>query len=371
MWALKNVSFEVRKGEAFGIIGPNGAGKTTILKLLANITRPTSGKVTVDGRVASLIELGAGFHPELTGRENIYLNGVIMGLSRLEIKRKFDAIVEFSGLERFIDTPVKRYSSGMYARLGFSVAAHLEPSVLLVDEVLSVGDAAFQQKSLQRMGRLVDSGVTLIFVSHNLFAVQTICSRVMWLSEGQVQFLGEPAKAIGAYMDSLDERLMIEGQDQGLSLETHEEPGLRITAVKLRNGLDKETKNFQMGDDIQVEICYKASRRIEKPFFTLGINHGRTGCLVYASMFVDGPGPIAIEGEGCVVCHFQQPSLMPAVYQIWVQVDEEGTYRQVVPWYPFASFRVVSDSGDFPSEVVLDIVRGTGSMYVPHRWQWT
>ncbi|MGC8669458.1 MAG: ABC transporter ATP-binding protein, partial [Chthonomonadales bacterium] len=176
IWALKDVSFEVQPGEVVGIIGRNGAGKSTLLKILSQITEPTEGRVEMRGRVASLLEVGTGFHPELTGRENIYLNGAILGMTRREIDRKFDEIVDFSGVERFIDTPVKRYSSGMYLRLAFAVAAHLDPEILIVDEVLAVGDAAFQKKCLGRMGEVARSGRTVLFVSHNMAAVKALCT---------------------------------------------------------------------------------------------------------------------------------------------------------------------------------------------------
>jgi homopolymeric O-antigen transport system ATP-binding protein len=185
IWALKDVSFEVKRGEVLGIIGRNGAGKSTLLKILSRITEPSEGRVTIKGRVASLLEVGTGFHPELTGRENIYLNGAILGMTRAEVRRKFDAIVAFAEIEKFLDTPVKRYSSGMYVRLAFAVAAHLEPEILLVDEVLAVGDAEFQKKCLGKMGEVAGGGRTVLFVSHNMSAVAALCSRSMWLDHGK------------------------------------------------------------------------------------------------------------------------------------------------------------------------------------------
>jgi lipopolysaccharide transport system ATP-binding protein len=199
LWALRDVSFEVGKGEALGIIGPNGAGKTTILKLLSRITQPTRGRIDVAGRASALIELGAGFHPDLTGRENIYLNAAILGLSQKETERRFDSIVAFSGLEPFVDTPVKRYSSGMYVRLGFAVAAHVEPDVLLVDEVLAVGDAQFRVRCAERMRTLRENGTTVVFISHNMHMVRSMCDRALLLSEGQVCAAGNPAAVISEY----------------------------------------------------------------------------------------------------------------------------------------------------------------------------
>src|ERR1022692_3771924 len=201
-WALKDVSFQVKQGEVIGIIGSNGAGKSTLLKILSRITVPTEGRIRIDGRIASLLEVGTGFHQELTGRENIFLNGAILGMSRAEIIRKFDEIVEFSGIEEFLDTPVKRYSSGMYVRLAFAVAAHLEPEILIVDEVLAVGDAAFQKKCLGKMGSFAETGRTVLFVSHNVAAVRALCQRCVWLKGGRLHKDGKTDEIVEAYFDS-------------------------------------------------------------------------------------------------------------------------------------------------------------------------
>lgn len=204
-WALKDLNFEIKKGDCLGIIGKNGAGKSTLLKILSRITEPTTGKVFIKGRVASLLEVGTGFHPELTGRENIYLNGAILGMGRNEIKRKFDEIVSFSGVEKFLDTPVKRYSSGMYVRLAFSVAAHLEPEILVVDEVLAVGDAEFQKKCLGKMQDVsATEGRTVLFVSHNMAAIEQFCNKGIFLKKGQVEFDGTASEAINYYQVSND-----------------------------------------------------------------------------------------------------------------------------------------------------------------------
>ena len=200
-WALKDVSFEIKHGEAVGIIGRNGAGKSTLLKLLRRITEPTEGRIEIDGRVASLLEVGTGFHPELTGRENIFLNGAILGMTRMEIKKKFDEIVAFAEVEKFLDTPVKHYSSGMYLRLAFAVAAHLEPEILIVDEVLAVGDAAFQQKCLGKMGEVSSGGRTVLFVSHQMNAVQSLCSRCLLLKQGKLTASGLPSEIINQYLN--------------------------------------------------------------------------------------------------------------------------------------------------------------------------
>src|ERR1051326_5848171 len=196
IWALKDVTFEVKKGEVVGIIGPNGAGKSTALKILSRITEPTCGYAEIHGRVGSLLEVGTGFHPELTGRENIYLNGAILGMKKDEIDRKFDEIVDFAEIEKFLDTPTKHYSSGMYMRLAFAVAAHLEPEILVVDEVLAVGDAAFQKKCLGKMGEVVDSGRTVLFVSHNMNAIEELCGIVMLLEQGQLKMISHDIRQV-------------------------------------------------------------------------------------------------------------------------------------------------------------------------------
>ena len=198
-WALKDVSFEIQQGERVGIIGRNGAGKSTLLKILSRITEPTAGRITLDGRVASLLEVGTGFHPELTGRENIFLNGAVLGMSKAEIKGKFDEIVAFAEVEKFLDTPVKRYSSGMYVRLAFAVAAHLEPEILIIDEVLAVGDAAFQKKCLGKMLEVSGEGRTILFVSHNFSAIKALCSRAVLLDKGRLVFSGGVEETIDAY----------------------------------------------------------------------------------------------------------------------------------------------------------------------------
>ena len=241
-WALQDVSFEVPRGEAFGIIGHNGAGKSTILKLLSGIMDPTRGRLTVRGRLSALIEVGAGFHPDLTGRENIYLNGTILGMTRREIDRKFDEVVEFSGLAEFIDTPVKRYSSGMFARLGFSVAAHLEPDVLVIDEVLSVGDYLFQKKGVEKMHAVAKGGATVVFVSHNLKAVADLCQRCLLLDHGKVAALGPTNEVIHQYL-----RLGLGRSAAG------SRSGVRITRVAVRQA-DGPTVRFQSGDHAWLDV---------------------------------------------------------------------------------------------------------------------
>jgi len=252
-WALKDVTFQVERGEAFGVIGHNGAGKSTMLKHLCGILFPTSGELKVKGRLSALIEVGAGFHPDLTGRENIYLNGTILGMSRAEIDKKFDAIVAFSELEDFLDTPVKRFSSGMYARLGFAVAAHVDPDVLIVDEVLSVGDFLFQRKSVEKMRQVMKSGTTVVFVSHNLRAIADLCPRSMLLEHGQVAAIGASGTVIKAYME------------RGAADSTPDESkDAYISKVTLRDIKGAEQVQFESGDTLRAEVEITARRPTTK-----------------------------------------------------------------------------------------------------------
>ncbi len=260
LWAVRDVTFQVAAGESLGLIGPNGSGKTTTLKLLSNITQPTSGRISVQGRVSSLIELGAGFHPELTGRENIYLNGAILGLRQNEIAQRLDAIVDFSGLERFIDTPIKRYSSGMYVRLGFAVAAHVEPSILLVDEVLAVGDAEFRQKCVSRMMELRQAGTMIIFVSHNMHLVRRLCDRVLLLCQGQVSYHGSPDGAITAYEQIIEQDSNRSARDEAAS-----NTNLLITDVTVLNGDGNRQQQFRHSELVTIKIAFASTSRILAP----------------------------------------------------------------------------------------------------------
>lgn len=271
-WALRDVSFNVQEGEVVGIIGRNGAGKSTLLKILSRITAPTSGTVKIKGRVASLLEVGTGFHPELTGRENIFLNGAILGMSRQEVRRRFDAIVAFSEIERFIDTPVKRYSSGMYVRLAFAVAAHLEPEILIVDEVLAVGDAVFQQKCLGKMGEVAGSGRTVLFVSHNMQAVRNLCHRAILLEGGSLTLTGTAVEVVDAYLaGALHHETNI---DIPQSMHRVYPPDLEIFKVELLNSSYEQTAAVPMDEPFALRFHFK----IHEP----GIGY-RLGVVFYSA----------------------------------------------------------------------------------------
>ena len=250
LWALRNVSFEVKKGEVLGVIGGNGAGKSTLLKLLSRITPPAKGSIEINGRVSSLLEVGTGFHPELTGRENVYLNGVILGMKKTEVDRKFDEIVEFSGVEKFLDTPVKRYSSGMMVRLAFSVAAHLEPEILIIDEVLAVGDSVFQKKCLGKMHDVAHQGRTVLFVSHNMGAISNLCSSAIWLDQGRLMDKGEISTIINKYLGKSSNAGI---SDSSLWKRTGTGEAL-ITSARLLDAERNDRSLFKMGENIVFEF---------------------------------------------------------------------------------------------------------------------
>ena len=254
LWALRDVSFEVEQGEVIGLVGKNGAGKSTLLKVLSRITEPTSGRAIINGRVGSLLEVGTGFHPELTGRENIYLSGAILGMKRDEITRKFEEIVEFSETGRFLDTPVKRYSSGMYVRLAFAVAAHLEPEVLLIDEVLAVGDAAFQNKCLGKMGDIATKGRTILFVSHNMVAIQNLCHRAMLIQDGRVRRIGATNEIVSDYLGSSLSSITERKWDDHLSAPGNEK--VRLHRVAIRPTFGSPNDPITMGMPCEVEVEY-------------------------------------------------------------------------------------------------------------------
>lgn len=277
-WALKNVNLEIKRGEAVGIIGRNGAGKSTLLKILSQITPPTEGKITIEGRVASLLEIGTGFNPELTGRENIFLNGAILGMSRAEIKRKFDEIIAFSEIEKFLDTPVKRYSSGMYVRLAFAVAAHLEPEILLVDEVLAVGDAQFQKKCLGKMSEVGKHGRTVVFVSHNMAAIANLCSRCIYLESGKIEYIGDTKKAIDRYISQADDALGIKKYSQK---DMPKADTVRLESVRIVSG-GKMARSVYINKEVHIEISYACLKKdsILHPVIHL---RDELGSLVFAS----------------------------------------------------------------------------------------
>lgn len=303
LWALKEVSFAVERGKTLGIIGPNGSGKSTILKLITRILEPTSGRIDVHGRVSALIELGAGFHPDLTARENIYLNGSLLGFSRKEMKAKFAQIVEFSELEKFIDVPIKHFSSGMHMRLGFSVAIHVDPDVLLIDEILAVGDQAFQNKCLGKIAALKSQGVTILFVSHDLEAVRNLCDRAIWLEDGVIQEMGTVDRVIDCYLNNVtaftEERL---GRQRRIGGNENRwgSGEVEITEVRFLDAEGRERRVFKTGEKMVVRLRYHAHTKVVQPVFGIAIyssdgvhiNGPNTKFSDYAVESVEGLGEI-------------------------------------------------------------------------------
>jgi lipopolysaccharide transport system ATP-binding protein len=287
-WALKDVSFEIKQGEVVGIIGRNGAGKSTLLKILSRITEPTEGYAEIHGRVGSLLEVGTGFHPELTGRENIYLNGTILGMKKTEIERKFDAIVSFAEVEKFIDTPVKHYSSGMYLRLAFSVAAHLEPEILLVDEVLAVGDAAFQKKCLGKMGDVAKEGRTVLFVSHNMGAIRQLCPICLWLNDGKIDKIGRSEVVIDLYLRSSNKSV----ENSVATFEEDKTKEFQLRSVRLLNKDGSITEEFECDNSVIIELICQVHRPIPGLYGYLSILK-RDGTIVLVSDSFDTlPNPL-------------------------------------------------------------------------------
>ena len=323
-WALKDVSFEIKQGEVVGIIGRNGAGKSTLLKLLSRITEPTCGRVRMVGRVASLLEVGTGFHPELTGRENIFLNGAILGMTRAEIRKKFDEIVAFSEVERFLETPVKRYSSGMYVRLAFAVAAHLEPEILIVDEVLAVGDAVFQKKCLGKMGQVSREGRTVLFVSHNMSAVSQLCNRGILLRKGQVATNSEISKVVNAYLgDASDSATGEFDLNKHPARSPSSRPVLRKLTLRRQNG--KPATRFFPDEPCSVDIEYLLPERLALPRFAIAIEDSQGRRILTVGSYFNGNDIAEISGAGVIRCDLGPLWLGTGRYLLSVSVGEKKT----------------------------------------------
>jgi lipopolysaccharide transport system ATP-binding protein len=350
-WALKDVSFEIEQGETVGLIGPNGSGKTTTLKLLSGILRQTKGYIMKKGQIGALIEIGAGFHGDLTGRENIYLNGSIMGMRKREIDEKFEEIVAFAEVEDFIDTPVKRFSSGMYVRLGFSVAAHLDPEILLVDEILSVGDASFQIKCAERIKQMLQNGLTLILVSHNLELVNHLCRRVILLSEGQILSIGRPLEITELYK-KLSLSTLTEKKNSDATAVT-------ITGILLYNGNGEVCSEFNYGDSLVIRFSYETLSRVENPVFSVVITTtDGTFCIELANSY-DEVGPLHInKGKGYVELLMEDLRLTGGVYFISVAIGDRSTHAQYDIRQNICQVKVVGSS------------RGRGILTPIHEWKF-
>ncbi len=319
-WALKDLSFDVQQGEVVGIIGRNGAGKSTLLKILSQITEPTEGRVELIGRVGSLLEVGTGFHPELTGRENVYLNGAILGMSRREIARQFDEIVAFAEIEKFLDTPVKRYSSGMYMRLAFAVAAHLEPEILIVDEVLAVGDAAFQKKCLGKMSDVAHHGRTVLFVSHNMAAVQNLCTRCLLLDQGAIVADTDPTTATSKYLES---NFQSGGIPVGQRTDRRGSGQARLVEIRLLNDEGQPASIVPMGVDWNVEFTYDCATEIPHPELRLFVTSSQGQRISRISSFNSQGELPAFSGLVKLNCRISQMNLLPGLYYLSVRIASQ------------------------------------------------
>ncbi|MGA9061091.1 MAG: ABC transporter ATP-binding protein [Terracidiphilus sp.] len=334
-WALQDISFEVKQGESLGIVGPNGAGKSTILKILSRIMEPTRGSMLVNGRLSALIEVSAGFHQDLTGRENIYLNGTILGMTKREIDLKIDQIIDFSGIEEFIDTPVKRYSSGMYARLGFSIAAHVNPDVLIVDEVLSVGDYVFQQKCLERMNEVISEGATVLFVSHNLKSVAEFCSRSLLLEHGRIVTIGPTASVIATYLDHARNGLQKDAEAKAVVIST----------VTVRNEAG-DSQRFCSGEEAWVDIEVSAIQRCSRFSVSLYITDEQFQNVFDTSTERLGYGTFTLEAGEVFSCTFHlRLNLTSGVYHPSILVYRYDTQTEYDRWAPAATIYLNSQKG--------------------------
>jgi len=343
-WALRDVNFKIRQGQTVGVIGPNGSGKSSLLGLIAQTMVPTEGAVRTTGRISALLELGAGFHPDLSGRENIYLNAAILGIAREDIRRRFDHIVDFAELRGFIDMPVKHYSSGMYVRLAFSVAVEMNPDILLIDEVLAVGDVAFQTKCLDRIRQFQKQGKTILFVSHALETVEEFCSDVLLIHEGRFIMQGKPSDVIFSYLKSYMVKLGL------FSVEEHGTREVEMRSIRLLDAAGAETAAFSTGGAMTVEIGYRAHRRIEMPVFGFSIKTGN-GFYVFGSNTQIAKVPIAaIEGDGLVRLRIEPLTLKQGRFFLSLAVhswDHKTQYHRQEDLHPFMIKDAHDDKGVF------------------------
>ncbi|MEW6202386.1 MAG: ABC transporter ATP-binding protein [bacterium] len=357
IWALRDVEFAVEAGEVVGIVGPNGAGKSTILKILSRVTYPTKGTVQVGGRFVSMIELGAGFHPELTGRENIYMNGIVMGMKKHEIEKKFDAIVEFSELADFIDTPVKRYSSGMFVRLAFSVMIHVEPEILFIDEILAVGDFHFREKCLKKMNQFRDEGKTMIIVSHLRYIVETLCTRAIFLHKGKILYEDKPTETMDYYYHYVGGE-----KERGKLVHEIEKPTeLEIFDVKLLNKDNEETGIFQSGDHVTLQIHFRTNAAVENPVFRVGILNELGIVHGTSNLHCDKPANFDKDHRGIAEVKYNAPPLLQGHYEIEIIVLR-NLYSQLDTAYDIVK--------GIPLNITSSYSMGGGIISLEHNWEF-
>jgi ABC-type polysaccharide/polyol phosphate transport system ATPase subunit len=366
IWAVRDASFEVAEGAGLGIIGRNGAGKTTLLKLISRVTSPTSGRVRVAGRVVSLIELGAGFHPELTGRENVYLGGGLFGLTSAEIDRQFDRIVAFADVERLIDTPMKRYSSGLYARLGFSVAIHSNPDIVLVDEVLAVGDAAFRRRALEALKALIAAGKTVLFISHDMWNVRRLCDRILWMEDGRVRASGEAGEIAERYLNEINLEAL-SNHDAALQSHRGGTGEIRYASVDLLDGDGRPSRLFAVGSPLTVRAEYRAERSVMRPVFQMALVDVDTGTIVTTATSRAEEAPAVVHGPGEIACRFPALPLRPRHYVVQLSITDShqlASYDHVPAGPRFA----ISGGGAGVDSLANE---QDGLVSLPFDFQWT
>lgn len=358
-WALKDLNFTVVEGESVGLIGPNGAGKSTLLKILSNVTKPTDGDLRINGKVGALIEVGAGFHPELSGRENIYMNGAILGLKKKELDAKFDEIVAFSELEQFIDTPVKRYSSGMFVRLGFSVAAHIFPDILLIDEILAVGDHRFQLKCFEWVKKFLQSGQTFFLVSHNMHHIESVCKRVLYIRSGQIAYDGPPEVGISRYMSDLAKK-DDDGSERTIGRKI-KATDFDVVGIRLVDGQGNVTDTVEVGAPFSIQIDYRAPKKVARPKIEVSVKCG-TLCVGQANTVSDRCSPDVLVGEGTISFEMSACVFTPNRYSVDIFVADGETMADIVVLQQALFFNVISPVG-------FRIASGSpGFMKIPGTW---
>ena len=361
-WALDDVSFQVAQGEVLGVIGRNGAGKSTLLKILSQVTMPSSGEIKIRGRIASLLEVGTGFHPELTGRENIFLNGAILGMTKAEIRKKFDEIVAFSGVEQFIDTPVKRYSSGMYVRLAFAVAAHLEPEILIIDEVLAVGDAEFQKKCLGKMQDVSRrEGRTVLFVSHNMSAVRSLCNRAILLADGKVVASGSASAMTDRYSADMDKDTSLETDFSKVERSGHFGSRLRINRVRINRG-----EGIWHGKPLEVEFAFECLEDVEDVSFAVGFCNRDGGRIMTFDSDLPGPRWNIKRGQkGVALLSVSQLLLEPDFYVL--DYGSRSGDNAGLEYFPQCGQVTVLPSNTTPAVIAMRD-SGRGGVRFPGQW---